>query len=180
MVWNVAVLAGGGVDDRPLQRDSTDVPAMQSVVRNRIEVRYAEPGGTFEFRHSWAPWISTDLWMSTNTLHGLGLGISIDPVPLLSFQGILGLPVGKDNATDGASFAPNYDYGIRGAFLIPLPLVRSRLYLSLSGGKIWIVDTNYGSGGFPTLRTEDIAVPSVTRRETRTSGFFEIGLGLRF
>jgi hypothetical protein len=174
MVWNVAMLTGGGDTDRPLQSDSTDR-------LNRIEVRYGEEGGTFEYRHSWIPMLSTDLYLSTNVLRGIGAGISFDPISLLSFQGSFGFPVGSDQPTDGPVFDPEYTYGVRGAVLIPLNLLQSRLYVSLSGGKVWIVDKNYSAGGglLPPYGN-DVVVPVTASKETRTMEFFEIGLGIRF
>ena len=181
MVWNVTVFAGGGDVNRPLQSDSTDTSVVQSLRRNRVEVRYGEPGATFEFRHSWLTFLSTDLFVSSNSMRGAGIGVSVDPVPVLSFQAILGYPPYMDAIVDGPVFDPEYNYGFRGAFLIPLDLVQSRLYVSLSAGKVWVVDKNYDpSGGFPPARTDDVVVPTTTRKETRTLEFFEIGLGLRF
>jgi hypothetical protein len=174
MVWNVAMLTGGGDTDRPLQSDSTDR-------LNRIEVRYGEEGGTFEYRHSWIQMLSTDLYLSTNMMRGIGAGISFDPISFLSFQGSFGYPVGTDKTTDGPVFDPEYTYGVRGAVLIPLKLLQSRLYVSLSSGKVWIVDKNYSSGGelLPPY-SSDVVVPVATGKETRTMEFFEIGLGIRF
>ncbi len=181
MVLNFAVLAGGGDMDRPLQSDSTDTSVLQSLRRNRVEVRYGEPGATLEFRHSWLTFLSTDLFVSSNSMKGAGIGVSVDPVPVLSVQAIVGYPPYTDAVVDGPVFDPEYNYGFRGAFLIPLDLVQSRLYVSLSGGKVWVVDKNYNpSGGFPPARTDDVVTPSTTQKEIRTLEFFEIGLGLRF
>ncbi len=181
MVWNVAVLAGGGDADRPLQRDSTDTTTVQTVTRNRIEVRYGEPGGTFEYRHSWLQYLSTDLFVSTNGMRGAGIGLSVDPFPVISIQAVLGYPPYTDAVVDGPVFKPEYNYGFRGAFLIPLDLVQSRLYVSLSGGKVWVVDKNYDpNAGLMPPRTSDEVIPSAVRKEVRTLEFFELGLGLRF
>jgi hypothetical protein len=180
-VWNVAILAGGGDMDRPLQSEGADSVAVQTSPRNRVEVRYGEQGATFEFRHSWIPLVSTDLYLSTNGLRGLGLGVSLDPVPVVSIQGSVGFPVGSDRIVDGPTFSPDYTYGIRGAFLIPLDLGQARLFVSLSGGKVWIIDKNYNpNAGFFIRPTDDTVILSGTRKETRSIEFFEVGLGLRF
>lgn len=181
MVWNVAVLAGGGEMDRPLQHDSTDSAAVQTVARNRIEVRYGEPGATFEFRHSWLPFLSSDLFISSNGRRGAGFGISVDPIPVISVQGVLGYPPYRDAVVDGPVFDPEYNYGFRGAFLVPLNLAHSRLYISLSAGKVWVVDKNYNPrSGFLPVPPSDEIIPASTRKEVRTLEFFELGLGLRF
>lgn len=181
MVWNVAVLAGGGDADRPLQRDSTDSTVSRAIARNRIEVRYGEPGATFEFRHSWLELLSTDLFLSTNGMRGIGIGVSVDPVSILSLQGILGYPSYTDPVVDGPVFKPEYNYGFRGSILIPLDLSQVRLFVTLSGGKVWVVDTNYDpNSGFLPARTTDEVPASAVRKETRTLEFFELGLGLRF
>jgi hypothetical protein len=140
-----------------------------------------EPGATFEFRHSWFPFLSTDLYVSTNGMRGGGIGVSLDPFPVLSIQGMVGYPTYADAVVDAPTFDPEYNYGARGAFLIPMNLLHSRLYVSLSYGKIWVVDKNYNSsGGFPPAHTDDVVIPPTVGKEIRTLEFFELGLGLRF
>lgn len=181
MVWNFALLAGGGEADRPLQHDSTDTTIVPGTPRNRVEVRYGEPGATFEFRHSWFDLLSSDLFVSTNGMRGAGIGISVDPFPILSAQALLGYPQYTDRVVDAPIYDPDYSYGFRGAFLLPLDLARLRIYVSLSAGKIWAVDKNYNpNSGFHLARTTDELGPAAVRKEVRTLEFFELGLGLRF
>ncbi len=181
VVWSLTLWAEDGDADRFPQGESTDTSTALSITRNRVEFRYGEPGATFEFRHSWITYVSTDLFLSTNSMRGIGLGISVDPFPILSIQGILGYPPYTDQIVDGPVFDPEFNYGFRAAFLIPLSLQVSRLYVSLSAGKVWVVDNDYTEdGGFLPARTLDVAVPATTRKETRTLEFFELGLGIRF
>jgi len=181
LFWSVTLAAGGGDADRHPQGESADTSTEQGITRNRVEVRYGEPGATFEFRHSWFTYVSTDVFLSTNSMRGGGLGISVDPISMLSVQGILGYPPYTDQVVDGPVFDPEYNYGFRAAFLIPLALLQSRLYFSLSAGKIWVVDNDYTEdGGFLPARTLDVIVPVTTRKETRTLEFFELGLGIQF
>ena len=187
MVWNVAVLAGGGNMDGPLQSFGADTSVTSASLKNRFEARFGQTladnqsGASFEFRHSWLPYLSSDFYLSTNEMRGLGVGLSLDPFSMLSAQGTLGIPSYTERVADGPTFDPEYTFGVRAALLIPLDLLQSRLYLSLSGGKSWVIDTNYDpSAGMPTARADDIIVPTPIRKEIRTVEFVEIGLGVRF
>ena len=187
IVWNAAFLAGERTPDASLKDAGTDTANVVSAFSNRVEVRVGttlaenESEVSFEFRHSWFPFLSTDLYVSSNAMRGIGLGLSVDPISILSFQGCFGLSSYTDRVVDGPVFDPEYTYSVRGAFLIPLDVLQSRFYLSLSGGKTWVVDTNYNPAtGFPPPRTDDTIVPSATRQEIRTVEFVELGVGIRF
>jgi hypothetical protein len=187
VVWNVALATGDGNVEPSVQSALSDTANIAHSFSNRVEVRIGESLSqnvsemSFEYRHSWFSFLSSDLYLSTDPMRGIGVGLSVDPVSVLSFQGSFGLPSHTERIVDEPVFNPTYTYGVRGAFLIPLELLQSRIYVTLSGGKTWVVDTDYNpSGGLWLPRTDDTVVPTTVRKEVRTVDFVELGVGIRF
>lgn len=148
-----------------------------SFPRFASEIRVGLDG--FEFQQSFFPYYftSADLRVGIGP-SSAGVGATLYPVKYFFGQLNIGLPRYMVYQSDVDPFKPDYYYSYRIGAL--LPLGRSAFYVSVSGEKMWMVDTrNCVNCGFLAWAPGEISTPEY-RKLMKIVNTVYVGLGWRF
>ncbi len=141
-----------------------------------IEVGLMTHGAGVEYHFSPVTPLSADVVLAVGP-PGIGVGVSVTPIPWVFGQAVYGTTSYRTIATVGgaAEFSPDYVYGWRGGIQIPLNPGKKTFFAALSGGNIWLVQKEYCQNcvGFG-------ADPNVLELVKKTERKLVVGLGLLF
>lgn len=94
-------------------------------------------GAGLEYRYLWIPFLSTDAVLSLSR-PGVGFGMRISRVWLVFARGVVGIGAYEEvAAADGpAPFRPNYLFGWKADFRIPIALKKTSVYFTFAAGQV--------------------------------------------
>jgi hypothetical protein len=109
-----------------------------------LEIGVMILGAGVEYHYSAMSFASTDLILGAGP-PGLGAGISLSPVSYIFGQAMIGKTVYEEIGQVGGpvGFRPDFVYGWRAGFYVPLNPASANLFLSLSAGRIELVQREY-------------------------------------
>jgi hypothetical protein len=170
-------LVWAGEPDSAMDGDRPGTEPGTVLHMNALELRTGyEPVIEWQYRRNWLAWFSTDATFQSHPA-GPSLGVSFYPFSFWFLEGRLGVPVNaRSGAVDGPVFDPDFFYEVLGGILFGIR--NTPVYVSVSTGAGWIVDTEYCEtcGGFVPSGT---TVRPSYRKRVDSYDVFTVGLGIR-